>query len=268
MYAERLNAFTKLYNELSIMYGSVNVFIDFVKICAISIYNSFAKNNEMEQLYLDTINSYKKEHQLLFCKMFGELIMMYEDSKEITDILGPFYEREHLGNGHLGQFFTPTHISDLMAEISLEDEQTLKNIIEKRGFISMTEPTCGAGGMILSLAKALRKRNINYQQDLLVEATDISDVCAYMTYIQLSLYGIPATVYCGDTLSQNIRFKLETPLFFIQRWKFENFCMQSNEEKQEQLQQNEAKIIIEKPIENENLFNEVTIKGNFQISLW
>lgn len=268
MYAERLKDFTKLYNELSNVYGNANVFIDFVKMCAISIYNSFAKNKEMEQLYLNTINSYKKEHQQLFCKMFGELIMMYENSKEITDILGPFYETEHLGNSHLGQFFTPTHISDLMAEISLEDEQTLKNIIAQRGFISMTEPTCGAGGMILSLAKALQKRNINYQQDLLVESTDISDVCAYMTYIQLSLYGIPATVYCGDTLSQNIRFKLETPLFFIQYWKFEKFYMQSNEEKQEQLQQNENKIIIEKPIENKILFNEVTIKGNCQISLW
>lgn len=268
MYTERLNNFTKMYNELSTMYSSVNVFIDFVKMCAISIYNSFAKNQEMEQEYLKTINSYQKEHQWIFPKMFGELIMMYEEAEDITDILGPFYEREHLGNSRLGQFFTPTHISDLMSEISLEDEQTLKSIIEKRGFISLCEPTCGAGGMILSLAKVLKKRHINYQQDLLVEATDISDVCAYMTYIQLSLYGIPATVYCGDTLSQNIRFKLETPLFFIQYWKFEKFYIQSNEERQEQLQQNEKKIIIEKPIENENLFNEVTIKGNCQISLW
>lgn len=268
MYDERLKNFTKLYNELSIIYGGVNVFIDFVKMCAISIYNSFAKSQEMEQQYLKTINSYRKEHQQIFPKMFGELIMMYEESEDITDILGPFYEREHLGNNRLGQFFTPTHISDFMSEISLEDEQTLKNIINKRGFISMAENACGAGGIILSLAKSLHKRNINYQQDLLVEATDISDVCAYMTYIQLSLYGIPATVYCGDTLSQNFRFKLETPLFFIQYWKFRNFYMKSNEEKNEQLHQSESKIIIEKPIENQNLFKEITVKGNCQISLW
>ena len=49
-------------------------------------------------------------------------------------------------------------------------------------------------GMILSLAKVLKKRNINYQQDLLVIATDLSDVCVYMAYIQLALYGIPAVV--------------------------------------------------------------------------
>lgn len=145
MYVERLKNFTKLYYELSNIYGNGNVFMDFVKMCAISIYNSFAKNQEMEKEYLRTINSYQKEHQQIFPKMFGELIMMYEETKGIKDILGSFYEREHLGNSHLGQFFTPSHISDFMAEVSIEDENTIKQHIEEKGFITMSEPTCGAG---------------------------------------------------------------------------------------------------------------------------
>ena len=155
MYADRLKTFTRLYDDLSNVYGSVNVFMDFVKMCAISIYNSFAKNQEMEQEYLRTINSYEKEHQNIFPKMFGELILMFEESKDITDILGPFYEREHLGNSHLGQFFTPSHISDLMAEISIEDENTLKSNIEKNGFITMSEPTCGAGRYDTFISKSI-----------------------------------------------------------------------------------------------------------------
>ena len=119
--------------------------------------------------------------------------------------------------------------------------------------------------MILSLAKTLKKRNINYQQDLLVLATDLSEVCAYMTYIQLSLYGIPAVVYCGNTLTQEMRFKLETPLYFLQYWKFRNFYNRSKEEQQEESNQ---KIIIDKPMENQILYKDVTIKGNCQISLW
>lgn len=157
MYEERLKNFTNLYDELSNMYGSVNVFMDFVKMCAIAIYNSFAKNQEMEQEYLRTINSYEKEHQNIFPKMFGELVMMYEESKDITDILGPFYEREHLGNSHLGQFFTPSHISEMMAEMTIEDENTLKNNIETNGFITMTEPTCGAGRYGTFSSKSIKK---------------------------------------------------------------------------------------------------------------
>ncbi len=145
MYENRLKTFTKLYDNLSNVYGNVNVFMDFVKMCAIAIYNSFAKNQEMEQEYLRTINSYEKEYQNIFLKMFGELVMMYEEAKDITDILGPFYERENLTNSHLSQFFTPSYVSEMMAEITLEDENTLKNNIKKNGFITMSEPTCGAG---------------------------------------------------------------------------------------------------------------------------
>lgn len=145
MYTERLNNFTKLFENLSNAHDRKKIFVDFVKMCAISIYNSLAHNQEMEEEYLRTINSYNKEEQNIFPKMFGELVMMYEESKEITDILGQFYENKHLGESHLGQFFTPTHISDLMAEITVEDENTLKKKIEKYGFITMCEPTCGAG---------------------------------------------------------------------------------------------------------------------------
>ena len=119
--------------------------------------------------------------------------------------------------------------------------------------------------MILSLAKTLKRRNINYQQDLLVLATDLSEVCAYMTYIQLSLYGIPAVVYCGNTLTLDMRFQLETPLYFLQYWKFRDFYNRSKEEQQEESNQ---KIIIDKPMENQILYKDVIIKGNCQISLW
>lgn len=86
-----------------------------------------------------------------------------------------------------------------------------------------------------------------------------------MTYLQLSLYGIPAVVYCGNTLTQEMRFKMETPLYFMQYWKFRNFHTCSEEEKSKE---NKQKVIIEKPIKIQNLFKEVTVKGNTQIALW
>ena len=146
MYEKRLENFKNLFYKLSNIYGSYTVFTDFVKMCSISIYNSFANDKQMEQEYLRTINLYEKQHQNIFTEMFGELVMMYEESQDITDILGPFYEKEHLGNNHLGQFFTPSHISDFMAEIALQnDDNTLKEQIKQNGFITMQEPTCGAG---------------------------------------------------------------------------------------------------------------------------
>ncbi|WP_299846877.1 N-6 DNA methylase [uncultured Paracoccus sp.] len=52
----------------------------------------------------------------------------------------------------LGQFFTPYEVSRLMAEISLGDTA---GQIEAQGFITVSEPAAGAGGMVLALADAL-----------------------------------------------------------------------------------------------------------------
>ncbi len=123
-------------------------------------------------------------------------------------------------------------------------------------------------GMILSFAKVLKKHNINYQHQLLVEATDISSTCAYMAYIQLSLYGIPAVVYCGNTISGQIYFKMETPLFFLQYWKFREFYINNSENTSTISSHCENKTIAEKTIPNQNLFKEIIVKGNNQISLW
>ena len=265
---DQFKKFRELYNELSRVHNRSNIFADFLKICAISMYNSFSKNQEMEQEYLRTINAYNKEEQSTFAKMCAELIMLYENSNEVRDILGEFFQEEGLNNKYLQQFFTPSHISDLMAEIILENENTLREKIEERGFITMSEPACGAGGMILSLVKALKNRHINYQEELLVEATDISEICVYMTYIQLSLYGIPAIVYCGNTLTGKILFKMETPLFFLQHWKFMQFYRKNKNNCQDELIQKENKIIIEKSVANQNLFKELIVKENNQISLW
>ncbi len=142
MYAKRIKEFTDTFYRLSNIYSKENVFTDFVKMSAISIYNLFAKNENMEKEYLKIINSYRKEDQQLFLNMFTNLIMAYEETDEITDLLGTFYEKENLSNGHLGQFFTPSHISDLMSEIIFENENVFKKKLEEKGFIRMAEPTC------------------------------------------------------------------------------------------------------------------------------
>ena len=144
MYEEYYKKFNKTYEYLSTRYGELTVFNDFVKMAAISIYNALAKNQEMEKEYLHTINTYEKEDQNLFPEMLANLLMMYRETDDIVDILGPFYEKEQLGNKHLGQFFTPSHISDFMSEITITQEDYNK-IVEENGFIRMNEPTCGAG---------------------------------------------------------------------------------------------------------------------------
>lgn len=145
MYKVKNENFIKAYDALCCRHDRVNIFSDFVKMCAISIYNSFAKNQEMEKEYLKTINSYSKEEQSLFIKMFSELIMMFEESKEVIDLFGPIYMDIKSKDRNLGQVFTPAHIAELMAEITMEDEKSFNSKIEENGFVTVLDPACGSG---------------------------------------------------------------------------------------------------------------------------
>ena len=70
--------------------------------------------------------------------------------------------------------------------------------IEKKGHISVNDPACGAGAMLIAFANVAKKHGINYQKQVLFIAQDIDRTAAMMCYIQLSLLGCPAIVAVGD----------------------------------------------------------------------
>ena len=67
--------------------------------------------------------------------------------------------------------------------------------------ITINEPTCGGGAMVIAAAKVLKEKGINYQQAMEVVAQDLDWKGVYMCYVQLSLLGISAICVQGDTLA-------------------------------------------------------------------
>ena len=65
--------------------------------------------------------------------------------------------------------------------------------------------------MIIALAKVLKDRGINYQRCMDVVAQDLDWNGVYMTYVQLSILGIKATVVQGDTLANPYKDGLYHP---------------------------------------------------------
>lgn len=260
MFQDYYNKFFEIFNNFAFRHNKYTVFYDLMKICALSIQNSLLNSPKIEEDYKDTIKKYSKDELSSLTTLFGTLIMMFETREEIADILGSIYNKLGFYNKGLQQFFTPEHIAHFMSEIII-DPSEIKSKIEENGFVTFCEPCSGAGVMILEAASVLKKHEINYQQSLLIEAMDISDICVYMTYIQLSLYGISAIVYCGNTLTQEVKFKLTTPLFHLNYWKFQKFYNTENTIKNE----------IHLDNQNQNKiyeFKETIKNGNYQISFW
>lgn len=93
-----------------------------------------------------------------------------------------------------GEFHTPKTICDLMARITLGDMDSLPS----EGHISVCEPACGAGAMILSLGEACPSE---VRRRLRVTAIDISRTACDMAFINTTLWGIPTRVIHGNSLS-------------------------------------------------------------------
>ncbi len=186
--------------QISGQWSPYQVFTDWVECVALTIQNNcyaFCKEKDelyqkREQRYCSIIKKYSAEEQSFIVEMTGLLTMAMEI--EFSDILGEIYMESGCGNKNTGQFFTPFNVSKMCADMTLLQD------FEKDEIIPVHEPSCGAGGMIIAMASVLKDKGINYQKKMRVVAQDLDWKAVYMTYVQLSLYGIDAVVVQGDTL--------------------------------------------------------------------
>lgn len=185
----------RIIKSIAGRYSVYEVFGDWIKMLAISISNSvdYIHSAEREKEYLELAKKYTQNELKKISGMSGILTLAMEE--EMEDVLGWIYHHLELHGKQLGQFFTPYHLCRLMAEIT-------EPVYNENGYISINEPAVGAGGNIIAFCEKLKKDGINYQQCVKVVGQDLDWKCVYMSYVQFSLYGVPAIVVQGDTLAQ------------------------------------------------------------------
>jgi len=218
--------FCTLVNNLQRKYGKWQIWNDFLLLSATSLVNSFPseKRDSREEAYLQTIRRYTKEEQETFITLFSYVVLALEENPK-QDFLGTLYHRLNLQQEQKGQFFTPYHISELMAELNFNE--TAKTPIENRGYLTVNDPTCGSGAMLIAFSNVCLQHHINHQQKVLFFAQDIDWTAAMMCYIQLSLLGCNAFVIIGDSLlhpgfhPDNDVFI--TPMLYLNQWRFPEY---------------------------------------------
>ena len=201
----------KLINKIANRYGTYEVFFDFVQLASLAITNIDEDDKSLfdkrEKQYLDVIGRYKKEEYDIFPELLALLAM--ELNFYPSDILGEIFHDLELQNEWKGQYFTSIYICEAMSEMSLPN---LEQVIEEQGYITVDEPACGSGAMLIGMARSMKRRGYDCAQ-ILARATDVDVRCVYMTYLQLSLLGIPAVVIHGNSLTFETYSIWETPMY-------------------------------------------------------
>lgn len=184
--------------------GSKNrrkIFEDFITMSAIALSNVVDKTHfdEREQRYLDIAKQYSKEELETFAEMNAHIVMGMDDNPN-QDFLGEMYMNLNFGSETTGQFFTPYSVCRVMAEVTTNFEH-LEYDLEEKGFVSVTDPACGAGATLIAFANTCKEYDINYQEKVLFVAQDIDEVVGLMCYLALSYMGCPGYVVIGNSLT-------------------------------------------------------------------
>ena len=216
--------FCTLMNQFAFRYSRWQVWNDFLSLSAISLANVMPapEKEEREKQYLSIMDKYQKEEQEAFPKMLGLVVLALEENPE-QDFLGSLYHYMNLQQEQKGQFFTPYHICQFMSEIQFSDAEA-DEMLKERRYISVNDPACGAGAMLIAFANVAKRHGINYQKHVLFVAQDIDRTAAMMCYIQLSLLGCPAVVAIGDSLAKPFPHPDNevwcTMFYYLNQWRF------------------------------------------------
>lgn len=216
------NEIAKILDRIQ-SFDTYTVISDFFEISAISVRNNVDYGKERdsyEQRYFALIKKYKKEDLSVFIEALGVFMGWIQKAMDgavpFRDFAGEIYMDSGTSSGKAGQFFTPYHVSHLMAECNFDKDKLKAEIAaDPDHVVTIYEPTCGAGGLIVAAIDVLKDAGINYAWNAFVDCGDIDARCVHMTYLTLSLLGVPAVVRRGDALALEYSETWYTPAYIF-----------------------------------------------------
>ena len=130
------------------------------------------------------------------------MVLALDENPE-QDFLGEMFMDLHLDYEELKQIFTPYHVCQLMADITMDD---LVEQIDKQGYVSINDCCCGAGANLIAAINSARRKledaGLNFQNHILIIGQDIEELVALMCYIQISLLGVAGYIKVGNALTK------------------------------------------------------------------
>lgn len=194
-------------------------FGDFVAFCALLLsartdpVHTEERTNALKRLKKNyTNNEWQAFHQVLLdlCSTFvrNTETGLYEDLFAFT------YTRIGAASKAFQQNFTPADIARLIGAISVRAELSLP----EEGFFTMGDQACGSGTLLLGGAQRIANCGYNPTAHLAIQAADLDARCVHMAYLNLSLYGIPAVIVHGNTITLDEYDRWYTPAYLWGKW--------------------------------------------------
>lgn len=154
----------------------------------------------LEARYMEIVGTYgNKDDVRKMPELLGLVTMALHDGGR--DFLGEIAGEVGALDKKNGQFFTPYDVSKFMAALSLGGFEA---VLEKDGFLTLSDPAAGAGCMLLAAADLVEEGGRSVMDCMSAQAVELNRSTYHMLYVQLALRGIPAAVIHGNSLSLEV----------------------------------------------------------------
>lgn len=213
--ADHAKLFRSTLEQFRYRYDLREVFRDWTELAAAEIHQmpyhaGICEQDEaferVEAEYLAVAKRYERPDFDIFADLLA--ITRAALHKGYQDFLGSAFMQLEINSDWHAQFFTPYAVSRLMVNLTLDG---VKEIIDAKGYFTLLEPACGAGGMIIAAAQMVHEIPRNPTTGMFFQAIDLDRLCANMTYIQTGLLGLTGAVWHGNTLTMEMTSYRYTP---------------------------------------------------------
>lgn len=190
--------FIKTFHGLCGCHSSHAVWNDFIVLAARSFV--FLGNGSHDNMVVTPGCDFNDAELDRVCKLIKLMGTAFEENPA-QDFLGSVQGELSLLNKSAKQFYTPFSVAQMMSDMLL---QSLDQEIQQKGWISVLDPACGAGSLLIAFADFCRRQGINYRDTVLFVAQDVDFIAAMSCLIQLNLIGCAGYVAFGNSLSNPI----------------------------------------------------------------
>ena len=204
---DRKKEFMAVLESIKPSKNAYEVFSDWLVLAASTLY-AWKNDRRVENEYKETAKNYSKEEMDKHAQLLDVTVNALEEKE--GDFLGEIFIAGEFSNNKKAQIFTPFHISRVMSEMMIGDKKLPENDVFK-----VCDPCCGSGVLLAAAISVMKERGFNYQQNAYFTGIDIDARCARMAYIQLSLLGAPAVIICGNTLTRETFWEMETLSYYM-----------------------------------------------------
>lgn len=188
-------------------YDARQVFEDFIRVTACAI-----SHPHREKEFISVESRYTAAEFALLAYAMGNLTFE-RVLNPFTDTLGPTYMAlvSKSEKDDQGKVYTPQPLAELLSMLTFSDE--LDKDMPADDPITLIDPACGAGVMLMAAAQVAHKTG--KLDRMYVHAADLDYIATQMTLINLSFAQVKGTVQHTNSLTGEVRESWYTNTAFL-----------------------------------------------------